>query len=90
MSDAPYTRSELQSFGSELPERGPLCPKCGVQIPQFADLSESQTSRIHHLISNQRTIMVVQLTRIGGNKPMRLRTAPREPRQPEGSTANRL
>jgi hypothetical protein len=60
MSDAPYTRSELQSVGAELPQRGPVCPKCGVHIPQFADLSESDVTRIQHLITDQRPTMAMQ------------------------------
>jgi len=60
MSDTPYTRQEMLTIGSALPERGPVCPKCGVHIPQFAELSDSDATRIRRLITNQRPAMAMQ------------------------------
>src|SRR5438552_17851618 len=60
MSDTPYTRSEMQTVGTELPQRGPVCPKCGVHIPQFAELSDSDAARIRQLITNRRSMMAMQ------------------------------
>jgi hypothetical protein len=50
----------MQAVGTALPERGPVCPKCGVHIPQFAELSDSDAARIRHLITNQRPTMAIQ------------------------------
>jgi hypothetical protein len=62
MSEVPYTRSEMQAVGTELPMRGPICPKCGVHIPQFAELSDSDATRIRHLLTNQRpTLAILEL-----------------------------
>ena len=44
--ETPYTREELLSAGDGFPERGLLCPKCHTRIPQFAELSEADRSRI--------------------------------------------
>ena len=70
MSDAPYTRSELQSIGRELPHRGPVCPKCGIHIPEFVDLSDSDATRIRHLITNQRPTMAMQELRAATGCPI--------------------
>lgn len=58
MSDqSPYIRAELESRPDTFPERGHLCPRCKVLIPQFAELSDSDASRIKLLIA-QRTKVI--------------------------------
>ena len=42
-----YTYDELLGLPVEaLPSRGPVCPKCGNHIPQFADLSDKDETRL--------------------------------------------
>ena len=60
----------MLSVGTELPQRGPVCPKCGVHIPQFAELSESEAARIRHLITNQRPAMAMQELRSATGCPI--------------------
>ena len=70
MPDAPYTRGELRNVGDTLPERGPLCPKCGAHIPQFAELSDSDANRIRKLICEQRPTMAIQELRSATGCPL--------------------
>lgn len=60
MVSQPYTRAEVISISQEMPERGPLCVCCGAKIPQFADLTQADESRVRHLISQNRPLMAMQ------------------------------
>lgn len=55
MREEAYTRTEVEEFatGDEWPERGPLCHKCGMRIPQFAELGEADEQRIHQFAREQ-------------------------------------
>jgi len=57
--ETPYTREEILNLGHSPPERGLLCPKCGARIPQFLDLKESDSSRVHMLIRDSRRMMAM-------------------------------
>jgi hypothetical protein len=70
MSETPYTRSELQKVGTERPARGPVCPRCGVPIPQFAELSEADAVRIRDLIGNRQTMMAIKELRSATGCPL--------------------
>lgn len=46
-----YSKDELiQIVNNVLPARGEKCPKCGVNIPQFVDLSAKDEARLRRLI----------------------------------------
>jgi len=70
MSDPPYTREELETIGNRLPERGPVCPKCGVHIPQFAELSDSDSARVRQLIANQQPALATRELRSATGCPI--------------------
>ena len=56
-----YTKDELiRLVVDALPTRGKKCPKCGVIIPQFGDLTEKDESRLRCLIRNRREFMAMQ------------------------------
>ena len=56
-----YTKDELIRLGVDaLPSRGETCPKCGVVIPQFVDLSDRDEARLRHLILEGRQMMAMQ------------------------------
>ena len=56
-----YTRDEMSGLSAHaMPERGPVCPKCNLHIPQFADLPEGEEARIRKLIREDRKILAVQ------------------------------
>src|SRR6476619_1950872 len=58
--NAPYTKDELIHLAvAALPTRGERCPKCGIIIPQFADLTDKERGRIRHMILEGRTIMAM-------------------------------
>ena len=38
--DAPFTRAEVLALGDQPPRRGPICPRCGIHVPQFTDLTD--------------------------------------------------
>lgn len=60
MSDgSPYTRAELESHPDTFPERGLLCPRCKVIIPQFAELRDSDAYRIKLLISQGQKLLAM-------------------------------
>jgi hypothetical protein len=49
----PYTRSELEAAADgRWPDRGDKCERCGVLVPQFADLTDTDRTRIKRLILN--------------------------------------
>ena len=58
-----YTKDELiRLVVDALPTRGAKCPKCGVIIPQFADLTEKDETRLRRLIcQNQKTMAMHEL-----------------------------
>jgi hypothetical protein len=58
--DAPYTRDEMRRVIDESPERGPVCPKCGAHIPQFAELKDDDASRVRSLILSGQKMMATQ------------------------------
>ncbi|WP_411825462.1 hypothetical protein [Luteolibacter sp. AS25] len=49
--EKPYTRAELESRPDTFPDRGPLCLGCNTRIPEFAELTESEATRIRELIA---------------------------------------
>ena len=57
--ETPYAPDEVRTAGDEFPERGLLCPKCGVRIPQFRDLSDRDRFRIRSLISKGQPLMAI-------------------------------
>jgi len=57
--ESPYTREEVLRYSNELPQRGILCPKCGLRIPQFIDLTDADRTRIRLLASAQRPVMAM-------------------------------
>ena len=64
MPDEPYTRAELLAAGDDFPDRGPLCQKCHTNIPQFAELSESDERRTRQLIDEDRRIQAISELRV--------------------------
>ena len=66
MENAPYSRAEVLAAGSKLPERGPLCHYCKYHIPQFADLSEDDESRIRSLGLDRPILAIAQLRSVTG------------------------
>ena len=67
MDTTAYTREEIQQQGDALPKRGPVCPKCGQHIPQFADLGEPMRFRLLQLIGqNQRLLATQELRAVTG------------------------
>jgi hypothetical protein len=48
--ESPYIREEVLRYGDELPQRGILCPQCGLRIPQFIDLKDDDRTPIRLLI----------------------------------------
>lgn len=57
--EAPYTREEVLEYREEQPQRGILCPKCGLLVPQFADLKDEDRARIRLLILSQQPAMAM-------------------------------
>src|SRR5580765_2456309 len=56
-----YTGDEMMHLAADaLPTRGPVCPKCGACIPQFADLTEEDEARLRKLIREDRKMMATQ------------------------------
>ncbi len=54
MSNDAYKSDELRQVGDGSPDRGPVCGKCGTRIPQFADLSPADESRVRDFIRSGR------------------------------------
>ena len=55
-----YTKDELiRLVVDALPTRGETCPKCGVVIPEFVDLTEKDEARLHRLILEGRKMMAM-------------------------------
>jgi hypothetical protein len=55
-----YTKDELIRLAVDaLPTRGETCPKCGVVIPQFADLNEKDEARLRDLIREGQKMMAM-------------------------------
>jgi hypothetical protein len=55
-----YTKDELiRLVVDALPTRGAKCPKCGVIIPQFADLTEKDEARVRQLICQNQKMMAM-------------------------------
>jgi hypothetical protein len=59
-NESPYTREEVLRYSNELPQRGILCPKCGLRIPQFTDLTDADRIRIRLLALAQRSAMAME------------------------------
>ena len=59
MNEDPYTREEVLAAGNALPERGLVCHRCKVTIPQFKDLSDLDESRIRQTIRENRRMMAI-------------------------------
>jgi hypothetical protein len=66
MSDAPYTRRELEEAGATLPTRGYQCPQCGACVPQFAELTEAETARIGRMIHDEPALAGAEVCAITG------------------------
>ena len=58
-SEHPYTNKELRQPQPQWPDRGLECPKCHTVIPQFADLTSEQLSRLHSLVMSDQKMMAV-------------------------------
>ena len=56
----PYSRDELQQVVEGFPNRGPVCPKCQMHIPQFRDLTPQGEARVRQLICQNRKIAALQ------------------------------
>lgn len=55
-----YLREEMVGLALDsLPTRGPVCPKCGAIIPQFADLTEENETRLRRLLLDGRKAMAM-------------------------------
>jgi hypothetical protein len=55
-----YTYEEIMRLAIDaLPTRGPICPKCGVCIPQFSDLSEADEARLRMLVCDDRKMIAM-------------------------------
>ena len=61
MPDTPYTQAELASVTAQSPERGPQCSRCGVHVPEFADLSRENRRSIYELIGEKPARAVKEL-----------------------------
>lgn len=61
MPDTPYTQAELANVTAQSPERGPVCSRCGVHVPEFADLSREDRRRIYELIHEKPSRAVKEL-----------------------------
>lgn len=58
MSTKPYSRDELKAAADgRWPDRGERCGRCGVLVPQFADLTVGDRGRIVHLIIEGRKML---------------------------------
>src|SRR5262249_5400227 len=55
-----YSRAEVLALGQAFPTRGPLCHKCGLRIPEFADLNSADCRRVRALIRQGRKIMATR------------------------------
>ncbi|MFH1302125.1 MAG: hypothetical protein ABIK07_13775 [Planctomycetota bacterium] len=47
----PYTRAEIERLGDQLPDRGIYCPRCGLFIPEFADITAADIEELKQLDS---------------------------------------
>jgi hypothetical protein len=59
MEKETYSREEVLEAGDSFPERSLLCHECQTRIPQFADLSERDETRIRSLILQGRKVMAI-------------------------------
>lgn len=68
MTTDAYTREELLRAGeATFPERGPLCPRCGTRVPQFAELPEDAERRVlAHIHEGRLDLAVAELRRATG------------------------
>jgi hypothetical protein len=67
MGEEAYTRKEVLRLGNVLPDRGPLCPRCDVHIPQFAELTGEEEERLKVLIRGKRSVeAMMDLRRLTG------------------------
>jgi hypothetical protein len=66
----PYSREEFARIIDEPPTRGPVCPKCGAHIPQFADLKKADEARVHHLILADQKVMAMHELRAATGCPI--------------------
>jgi hypothetical protein len=61
MNDGAYTKKELLKVEAlSWPDRGELCPKCNVRIPQFNDLTADQIEQLRSFIRNGEMLYAVR------------------------------
>jgi len=60
----------MERAENTLPTIGERCPKCGMPIPQFADLRDADHQRILKLISSGQKIVAVRELRIATGCPL--------------------
>lgn len=70
LEETPYDREELRRSPKFPPLRGLWCPHCEMRIPQFADLSESDSHRIGELLRQGRVLMAAQELRAATGSPL--------------------
>jgi hypothetical protein len=68
--ESPYERNELLRDPTFPPLRGLLCPHCRMRIPQFADISKHNLSRVLALLRQGRMIMAIQELRAATGSPL--------------------
>lgn len=52
-NSTPYSYDEALNFGNGFPDRGVKCNKCGVFIPQFANLTQDQKNGWKNILKTQ-------------------------------------
>jgi hypothetical protein len=55
----PYTRRELEERPDTSPDRGVICPRCKVRIPEFAELGDSDAFRIRRFVSQGQNALAI-------------------------------
>ncbi len=66
MNTLSYTREELKKFGDGFPDKGLFCKHCKTFIPQFAELTEEDESRIRKNCYSQSNLAMLELESLTG------------------------
>lgn len=61
MSSEPYTTEELRQMATDFPDRGEMCRKCNMRVPEFANLSEHDAGRVRALIDADDRVAATKL-----------------------------
>lgn len=61
-----YSRDEVERLGREMPTRGMKCPRCGVHIPEFEELSEDKVAALKALAHAKPIEALKELRRLTG------------------------